>query len=117
LLIKVGLNDDNIALGNSWEQTMKIPIIVLLSIAVMPLAWADELKIKGFIKADPLRSNNHYLISNDNGKSKARIKTNPLWPQDSGRYLIIDKDGNERGRIKPDYINKDRYIIETVDDD
>ena len=96
---------------------MKKLIIVLLFIAVMPLAWADELKIKGYIKPDPIRGAGHYLISNDDGKTKARIKPDPLWPPDSGRYLIIDKDGNESGRIRPDYLNKDSYILETVKDD
>jgi hypothetical protein len=96
---------------------MKKLIIVFLSIAVVPLALADELKIKGYIKPDPIRGANHYLISNDRGKVKARVKPDPLWSPNSGRYLIIDKEGNERGRIRPDYINKDRYIIETVRDD
>jgi hypothetical protein len=92
-------------------------IIVLLSIVFIPLAGADELKIKGYIKPDPIRGANHYLISNEGGNSKAMIKPNPLWSGDSGRYQIIDKDGNESGRIRPDYLNKDQYIIETVKDD
>lgn len=117
LSIKVGLNDDNIALGNSREKTMKKLIIVFLSIAVVPLALADELKIKGYIKPDLIRGDNHYLILNDSGKAKARIKPNPLWPSDSGHYLIIDKNGNQTGRIRPDYIDNRRYIIETVKDD
>jgi hypothetical protein len=117
LSIKIGLNDDNIVLGNSREQTMKKLIIVLLSITVLPLAWADELKIKGYIKSDPIRGTDHYVISNDDGNVKARIKPDPIRSPDSGHYLIIDKDGNESGRIKPDYINKDRYIIEAVNDD
>ena len=96
---------------------MKKLIIVLLFIAVMPLAYADELKIKGHIKPDPIRGANHYLISNDGGNVKDRIKPDPLWTGDSGHYLIIDKDGNESGRIRPDYFNKDSYIVETVKGD
>ena len=96
---------------------MKKLIIVFLSIAVVPLALAEELKIKGYIKPDPIRGANHYLISNDSGKAKARIKPDPIWPNDSGRYIIIDKHGNESGRIRPDYLNKDQYIFETVKDD
>jgi hypothetical protein len=96
---------------------MKKLIIVLLSVVFIPLAWADELKIKGYIKPDPISGANNYLISNDDGNVKARIKPDPLWSGDSGHYLIIDKDGNESGRIRPDYLNKDQYIIETVNDD
>ena len=92
---------------------MKKIIIVLLSIVFIPLASADELKIKGYIKSDPIRGANHYLISNDGGNVKARIKPDPVWPGDSGHYLIIDKDGNESGRITPDYLNKNRHIIKT----
>jgi len=92
---------------------MKKLILVLLSTAVMPLAWADELKIKGYIKPDPARGANNYLILKDDGNAKARLKPDPIRSSDSGHYLIIDKDGNESGRIRPDYINKDRYIIET----
>ena len=110
-------NDDNKVLGNGGEKTMKKLIIVLLFIAVMPLAWADELKIKGYIKPDPIRGAGHYLISNDDGTVKARIKPDPLWHGDSDRYLTIDKDGNESGRIRPDHQNTDSYIIETVKDD
>ena len=93
---------------------MKKLIIVLLSTAVMPLASADELKIKGYIKSDPIRGANHYLISNNGGSINARMKPDPLWPSDSDRSIIIDKEGTERGRIKSDYVNKNRYIIETV---
>ena len=96
---------------------MKKLIIVLLFIAVMPLAWADELKIKGYIKPDPIRGAGHYLISNDDGTVKARIKPDPLWHGNSNRYLTIDKDGNESGRLGPDYLNKDSYIVETVKGD
>ena len=96
---------------------MKKLIIALLFIAVMPLALADELKIKGYITPDPIRGAGHYLISNDDGNVKARIKPDPLWPRDSGRNLIIDNDGNESGRIRPNYLNSDQYIIETVKDD
>ena len=96
---------------------MKKLIIVSLSIVIIPLAWAGDLKIKGHIKPDLIRGENHYLISNDGGNVKARIKPNPILPGDSGHYLIIDKDGNESGRIRPDYQNTDSYIIETVKDD
>jgi hypothetical protein len=98
-------------------RTMRKLFIILLFSVLIPLAYADELKIKGYIRPDPVRGANHYLISNDRGNVKARIKPDPLWSPNSGRYLIIDKKGNESGRIRPDYINKDRYIIETVDDD
>ena len=96
---------------------MKKLIIVLLSIVFIPLAWADELKIKGYIKSDPIRGANHYLISKNVGNVKDRIKPDPLWPGDSGHYLIIDKDGNKSGRIRPDFLNKDSYIIETDTED
>ena len=96
---------------------MKKLTIVLLCLTVVPLVHAGELEIKGYIKPDLIRGNNHYLISNDDGKTKARIKPDPLWPGDSGRYMIIDKDGNESGRIRQDYLNKGRYFIETVKDD
>jgi hypothetical protein len=95
---------------------MKKLIIVLMFTAVMPLAWADEFKIKGYIRPDPIRGANHYLISNDDGKVKARIKPDPLWPGDSGRYLIINNDGNENGRIRPNYQNSNSYIFETAKD-
>ena len=96
---------------------MKKLMIVLLSAAVMPLALADELKIKGYIKPDPIRGANHYLILNDDGNAKARLKPDPIRSSDSSHYLIIDKDGNESGRIRPDLLNKDSYIIETNMDD
>ena len=96
---------------------MKKLIIVLLSIAFMPLAYADELKIKGHIKPDPIRGTDHYLISSDNGNVNARLKPDPIRSSDSGHYIIIDKDGNGSGRIRPNYLNNDQYIIETVKDD
>ena len=92
---------------------MKKLIIVILSFASMPLAWANELKFKDYIKPDPIRGANHYLISNDDGNAKARLKPDPIRSSDSGHYLIIDKDGNKSGRIRPDFLNKDSYIIET----
>ena len=92
-------------------------IIFLLVISLTPLVWADELKIKGYIKNDPIRGANHYLILNDDGNAKARLKPDPIRSSDSGHYLIIDKDGNESGRIRPDYLNKDQYIIEIDKDD
>jgi hypothetical protein len=96
---------------------MKKLTIILLCLAVVPFVHAGELKFKGYIKPDPLRGDNHYLILNDSGKAKARIKPNPLWPSDSGHYLIIDKNGNQTGRIRPDYIDNRRYIIETYKED
>jgi len=96
---------------------MKKVIMVLLCLCVTSFVHAGGSIFKGYIKPDPIRGANHYLISNDSGKAEARIKPNPLWPSDSGRYIIIDKNGNETGRIRPDYINKDRYIFETVKDD
>ena len=95
---------------------MKKLIIVLLSFASMPLAWANELKFKDYIKPDPIRGANHYLISNDDGNVRARLKPDPIRSDDSGYYIIIDKDGNESGRIRPNYQNADSYIIETVTD-
>lgn len=79
---------------------------------------AGELEITGYIKPDQIRGNNYYLILNDDGNAKGRIKVDSIWPLGSDRYLIIDKDGNESGRIKPDYLNKGRYNnIETIKDD
>ena len=92
---------------------MKKLIIILLSIAFMPLARADELKIKGHIKPDPIHGAGHYLITNDSGRVKARVKPDPLTPGDSRRYLIIEKNRNQTGRIRLDYINQDSFVIET----
>jgi hypothetical protein len=54
---------------------MKKLIWVLLCLAVVPFAWADELKIKKYIKLDPLREDNNYLIYNKHGKATGRIST------------------------------------------
>jgi hypothetical protein len=91
---------------------MKKLIIVLLFLAFVPLASAGEFKIKGYIKADPLRGDNHYLIYDKKGKATGRIAPDPLWSSGSDRYVIYDKKGNQTGRIKPDYLDKRRYIIE-----
>jgi hypothetical protein len=95
------------------NKTMKKIVIVFLCFFVTPLVSADDFKFKGYIKPDPLRGANHYLILNDDGHAKARLKPDPIRSSESGYYLIIDKDGNESGRIRPDYLNKDSYIIET----
>jgi hypothetical protein len=70
---------------------MKKLIFVLLCLLAVPFVSADDLKIKGYIKPDPIRGGNNYLIFN--------------------------KDGKATGRISPDYIENRRYIIETVKDD
>ena len=96
---------------------MKKLILILLCLAFVPLTSADELKIKGYIKSDPLRGGNNYLIYNKDGKATGRISPDPLRPSSSSHYLIYDKKGNQTGRIRPDYIDNRRYIIETVKDD
>jgi hypothetical protein len=96
---------------------MKKPILTLLCLPFAPLASADELKIKGYIKSDPLRGGNNYLIHNKDGKATGRISPDPLWPSSSSHYLIYDKKGIQTGRIRPDYIDNRRYIIETIKDD
>jgi len=92
---------------------MKQLIIVLLILLVVPLVRANELKIKGYLKSDPIRGANHYLIFGDDGKTKTLLKPDPIRSYDHSHYLIIDKDGNVSGRIKPDYHNEVSYIIET----
>ncbi len=96
---------------------MKRPILILVCLAITSLASADELKTKGYIKADPLRGDNNFLIYNKDGKAKGRISPDPLHPSSSSHYLIYDKKGNQTGRIRPDYIDSRRYIIETNRDD
>lgn len=96
---------------------MKKIITILLCLYVASFAHAGELKLKGYIKPDPIRGHNHFVLFDDAGNAKARIKPDPIWSNDSGRYIIIDKDGNESGRIRPDYLNKDQYNFETVRDD
>ena len=93
---------------------MKKLIIVLLFWAFASSVGAGELKIKGYIKSDPLRGDNHYLIYNNSGKATGRVAPDPLWPSNSNRYIIYDKKGNQTGRIRPDYLDKRRTIIETV---
>jgi hypothetical protein len=93
---------------------MKKLILFFLFSTVVPLAGADELKIKGYIKSDPLRGGNNYLIYNKDGKTTGRIAPDPLWPSKSNYYRIYDKKDNQTGQIRPDYIDNRRYIIETV---
>jgi len=93
---------------------MKKLIIALLCLIIPRLVNAGELKIRGYIKPDPIRGANHYLITNDDGNVKARVKPDLIRPPDSGHYLIIDKDGSNSGRIRPDYINNGSYIFETA---
>jgi uncharacterized protein YxjI len=89
-------------------------ILILVCLAFAPLASADELKIKGYIKPDPLRGGNNYLIYNKDGKATGRISPDPLRPSSSSHFLIYDKKGNQTGRIRPDYIDSRRSIFETV---
>ncbi len=96
---------------------MKRLILILVCLAIIPLASADELKIKGYIKPDPLRGGKNYLIMNKHGKATGRIAPDPLRPSSSNYYLIYDKKGNQTGRIRPDYLDSRRIIIETVKDD
>jgi hypothetical protein len=81
---------------------MKKLICVLLFLAVVLFARADELQIKGYIKPDPLRGSNNYLIYNKDGKATGRISPDPLRPSNSNHYLIYDKKSNQTGRIRPD---------------
>ena len=96
---------------------MKKLILFFLFFTVVPLTSADELKIKGYIKPDPLRGGNNYLIYNKDGKAAGRIAPDPLRPSSSNHYRIYDKKGNQTGQIRPDYIDNRRYIIETVKGD
>jgi len=94
---------------------MKMLIFVLLLLAAVPLAYANDLETIGTIKKDPLRGGNNYLILDSDGNAKARIEPDPLWHSNSNRYLILDKKCNIEGTIKPDYIRPNRWIIETKD--
>ena len=96
---------------------MKMIIIVVICLVALPFAGAEELKIKAYIKPDPLRGGKNYLIYNKDGKATGRISPDPLRPSSSSHYLIYDKKGNQTGRIRPDYIDSRRYIIETIKDD
>ena len=96
---------------------MKKLTLILLCLTFVPLAIADELKIKGYIKPDPLRGGNNYLIYNKQGKATGRISPDPLRPSKSNYYRIYDKSGKQTGQIRPDYIDNRRYIIETVKGD
>jgi hypothetical protein len=93
---------------------MKKLFVILLCLAVAPLAAAGQFKIKGSIRPDPLRGGNNYLIYNKHGKATGRISPDPLRPSSSSHFLIYDKKGNQTGRIQPDYIDNRRSIIETV---
>jgi hypothetical protein len=92
---------------------MKRLIIILICLSFVALASAKDLKLKGTVKQDPIRGAGSFLILNDNGNETGRIKSNPLWPANSNRYLIMDKKGNIEGMIKPDYIRPNIWIIET----
>jgi hypothetical protein len=87
--------------------------VILLCLAVAPLAVAGQFKIKGSIGPDPMRGENHYLIYNKHGKAKARIAPDPIR---SNQYQIFDKNGKQNGRIKPDAIRTNRWIIDAVKD-
>jgi len=52
--------------------------------------------MKGSMRPDPLRGENHYLIYNKHGKAEARIAPDPIR---SNQYQIIDRNGNQTGRI------------------
>ncbi len=90
---------------------MKKLIIALLFLVFVPLASADELKIKGYFKPDPLRGNNHYLIYNKKGKATGRLAPDPLRPSSSNHFLIYDRKGNQTGRLRPDYLDSRRVLI------
>lgn len=96
---------------------MKKLILILLCFAFVSLANAGELKIKGYIKPDPLRGDNNYLIYNKQGKATGRIAPDPLRPLNSDYYRIYDKNGKQTGQIRPDYIDSRRSIIEKVKED
>jgi hypothetical protein len=85
----------------------------LICLTFVSLASAKDLKIKGTVKQDPIRGAGNFLIMDSSGNETGRIKSDPLWPSNSNRYLILDKKGNVERTIKPDYLNKDRWIIET----
>ena len=93
---------------------MKKLLLIFLFFALLPLASADELKIKGYIKPDPLRGGNNYLIYNKDGKATGRIAPDPLRSSSSSHYRIYGKKGNHTGQIRPDYIDNRRCIFETV---
>jgi hypothetical protein len=97
-------------------QTMKKLSLTLLCFALAPLASADELKTKGYIKFDPIRGGNNFLIYED-GKATGRITPDPIRPSSSSYYRIYNKKGNQTGQIRPDHIDNRRYIIETFKED
>lgn len=82
---------------------MKWLISAFMFFALVSLAHADELKIEVYLKPDLLRGDR---------KTEGRISPHLLWPSDSGRYLIYEKNGKSVGRIRPDLIRKGQYIIE-----
>ena len=92
---------------------MKKIVLILLCLSFAHLAVAGQFKIKGSIRSDPIRGENHYLIYNKHGKAKARIAPDPIR---SNQYQIFDKNGKQTGRIKPDAIRQDQWIIDTVKD-
>jgi len=49
---------------------MKKTILALLFLTAVSFVHACELEITGYIKPDPIRGNNHYFISNDDGNAK-----------------------------------------------
>jgi hypothetical protein len=51
---------------------MKKLILFFLFSTLVPFVSADELKIKGYIKPDPLRGGNNYLIYNKRWKSNRK---------------------------------------------
>ena len=92
---------------------MKKLILTLSCLAVVSLAFADDLKVKGLIRPDPLRGQGNYLIINKSGNERGMIRPDPIR-SGSNRYLILDKKGNESGIIKPDPLRgQGHWIIET----
>jgi uncharacterized protein YxjI len=91
--------------------------LILILLAIAPLASAGELKVKGYIKPDPVRGANNYLIYNKQGKAIGRIAPDLLRPSESNYYRIYDKKGKQTGQIRPDYIDNRRYIFEKVKGD
>ena len=76
-------------------------ICIMLSLVISSMAYFDDLKFKGQIVPDAIRGENHYIILNKDGNEKGRIAPNPLR-SGQGHYLIYDKKGNEAGTIRPD---------------
>ena len=70
---------------------MKKVILVLLCFTFVSWAFADELKIKGYIKPDPILGDGNFLIYNKDGNEKAK-KPDLIWSSKSERCLKIDKN-------------------------